>query len=161
MHNENQKFWLICGWAASVLSQLIYWCAFIFRHNTIILSPGGRLHPAYTYAQVDAMMAQKLAPFDDLFAFCIDLMVPFLSLVLLFVIYEIHLSPKKPHHAPLFLRLGIVAAGLAFMQLLIYLNYHAEYYLLYMPAGKILVASLVWFAMCICEKIFKVKANKS
>ena len=64
MHNENQKFWLICGWAASVLSQLIYWCAFIFRHNTIILSPGGRLHPAYTYAQVDAMMAQKLAPFE-------------------------------------------------------------------------------------------------
>jgi len=95
MHNENQKFWLICGWAASVLSQLIYWCAFIFRHNTIIISPGGRLHPAYTYAQVDAMMAQKLAPFDNLFAFCIDLMVPFLSLVLLFVIYEIHLSPKR------------------------------------------------------------------
>lgn len=159
MQKKNQKFWSVCGWFAAILAQLVYWSCFIFRHNTIIMSPGGRLHPDYTYAQVKVMMLQKPESFDTFFVFCVDLMVPFLFLVLLFTIYETHLSPENSYHAPLPLRLSIIGIGLALAQFFVYKNYRSEYYLLYMPASKTFVASLIWFAMCFSEKFYSKTKN--
>ncbi len=153
--NTPKNFWPVCGWAAAVLSQLVFWSIFFLRHDEIIMSPGNGLHPAYTAAQVDAMLAQGVQPYDTLFAVFADLLTPFLFFSLLFVIYEVHLSRKAPHAAPLAWRLGIVAAGLVLMQVLIRFNYNAEYYLLYMHAEKVLVVSLVWFAMCLAEGLAK------